>query len=206
MTKTDLKKMYDGKGINEIETVIQKNRGISVEADKQFIFALSYLRNGRFKENPMYAQSSFESYLKGQWNMLIGTFYEKERAYLHFPDEAAKYGVGLIAKVYRRCRPVKEKVVFAEIAKAQAGLKTPIKRDRIEAIIQKYSKPQKEKAPAIGWQGKYEREVKAHEETRKILSQAQNQIERLKATVLELRPLRDMKEALKPYMVETRIQ
>ena len=78
MTKEQLKKRYDGKKIEQIEGEIRDSRSLSYEGQREMIFALSYLRtSGRHKENTLYRESSFEVYLKGQFNMRLGTFMEQ---------------------------------------------------------------------------------------------------------------------------------
>ncbi len=200
MTKEELKQKYDGKKIGEIEKEISENRGLSFTAQREITYALCYLRmSGRFKENPQYKNSSFETYLKGQFNMRLTTYMENEHAILFYPEVAEKYGVGLVAKVRRQCGVRKEKQIFKEIEESQG--KAHINQAKIEAIIKKHSKPKEPKAPAIDWQAKYEAEAEAHRETKRQLKEAREQIERLKATVMELRPLRDMKAAIEPFMI-----
>ena len=202
MTKQELEKKYEGKKIGEIEAEIGKNQDLSFDAQKRMTLALSYLRiTNRYKENPQYKNSTFETYLKGQFNMRLGTFLEKERAIIRFPEEAKKYGIGLVAKVKRVVGAKKESAVFKEIKESQGKL--PIKQAKIEAIIQKYAPAKEKKAPAVNWKMKYDLEVLAHMETKTALQTAKAQIEKLKATVLELRPLRDMKAAIMPFMMES---
>ncbi|MBE9546923.1 MAG: hypothetical protein IMF10_05450 [Proteobacteria bacterium] len=182
MTKEQLKKRYDGKKIGEIESgEIKENKYLSIKAQRDMVRALSYLKDTeRYKENPLYRKSDFANYLAGQYNMRENTFFESERAFTHYPEETKKYGVGLVAKVYRKCGARNEKKVFQEIEKAQGKLKTPIRQDEIESIIQKYSLPPKAKAPAVDYETLYLREVEAHGDTRKQLAEAKRQIERLK--------------------------
>ncbi|MBW2647110.1 MAG: hypothetical protein JRE23_13235 [Deltaproteobacteria bacterium] len=200
MTKEQLKQKYNGKKIGEIEREIEENRGISFEAQRETIFALSYLRmTGRYKENAQYRKSGFETYLKGQYNMRIGTFLENERAVIHYPEIAKQYGIGLVAKIHRKCGARKEATVFREIKESQG--KGPIKQAKIETIIAKYTPAPSIKAPVVDWQAKYEAEARAHKETKRLVNEAKKQIEKLKATVVELRPLRDMKAAIEPFMI-----
>jgi hypothetical protein len=202
MTKEQLKKKYDGKGIDEIEGEIETSKSLSLDGQRGMIFALSYLKSSsRYKENPIYRSASFENYLKGMFNMRLNTFYERERAFVHYPKETEKYGVGLVAKVKRKCGAKKEKTVFNEIREAQKKLKTPIKADQIETIIKKNSPPPKGKPIFIDYKAKYFREEEAHRETKKQLVEARTQIEKLKATVLELRPLRDMADIIAPFII-----
>lgn len=201
MTKQELKKKYEEKKIGEIEAEIGKNQSLSFDAQKRMVLALSYLRmTNRYKENPQYKNSSFTTYLQGQFNMRMGTFMEKERAIIRFPEEAKKYGIGLVAKVHRVVSAKNEKAVFKEIRESQGKL--PIKQAKIEAIIQKYAPVKEPKAPTVDWKMKYDMEVLAHMETKTALKTAKAQIEKLKATVVELRPLRDMKEAMMPFVTQ----
>ena len=202
MTREELRQRYDVMKIGEIESEIKEKHGLSFAAQKEVIYALSYLRaSGRYKENPQYRKSSFETYILGQYNMKVGTFLENERAVLHYPEVAEKYGIGLVAKVHRKCGVKKAAQVFREIKEVQGSLKTPIKRAKIESVIEKHSAPLKPKVPAIDWRERYEREAAAHMDTKRELKEARAQIERLKATVLELRPLRDMAAAIEPFML-----
>ena len=138
--KENLNKMYDGKKIEEIETEITGKHDLLIETQKDMIFALSSLKmTNRYKENPLYRESSFKEYLLGMFNMRENNFYEMERAFIQFPKEARLYGVGLVAKVRRKCGAKKERAVFAEIAIMQGTLKTPIKREKIESIIEKHA-------------------------------------------------------------------
>ena len=199
MTKEQLKKKYDGKKIGDIEREIGQKLGLAFETQREMVLALSYLRmSGRFKENAQYAKSSFETYLKGQYNMRLGTFLEKERAVTYHPEIAKQYGIGLVAKVHRKCEVRKEATVFSEIK--ALGDKGPVKQARIETIITKHSPAPSVKPPVIDWHPKYEAEAKAHRETKKLLIEAKKQIEKLKATVIELMPLRDMRAAIEPFM------
>ena len=198
-TRDQLKQKYDGKAIGDIERLIKESRSTSFAAQRDATLALSYLKmSGRFKENPQYQKSSFETYLMGQYNMRMGTFIENERAVTQFPKVAERYGIGLVAKVRRKCGAKAERTVFKEI-EASHG-KGPIKQAKIETIINKHSPAPAVKAPHVDWHTKYEAEATEHAETKRLLVEANDQIKRLKATVLELRPLRDMKAAIEPFM------
>lgn len=198
-TREQLKQQYDGKAIGDIERLIKESRSTSFAAQREATLALSYLKmSGRFKENPQYKKSSFETYLMGQYNMRMGTFIENERAVIHYPKVAERYGIGLVAKVRRKCGAKAESAVFKEIAASQG--KGPIKQAKIETIIAKHSPAPAVKPPLVDWHAKYEAEATEHAETRRLLVEAKDQIERLKATVVELRPFRGIKEAIEPFM------
>jgi hypothetical protein len=207
MTKDELVKKYKGKGIDEIEKEIQKSHKSSKNAQADMTYMLAYLKySKRWKENPVYKNSSFDDYLMGTCNMRRGTFEDNLHAYMHFPEEAKQYGVGTVAKIRRECGAVKEKEVLKEIAASQKGLKKQIDRDKINAVIKKYTPPKVEKAPVMSWK---ERALNAEallvirddtiREKNEIIRNQAEQIEKLKKTVLELRSLRDMKTALEPF-------
>jgi len=190
---SDLKKKYEKKTINQIEKEIKTNNSLSIEARKNSILALMYLRDSkRYKENPLYRKSSFENYLMGFYNIKIGTFLESARAFNKHPKESVKYGVGLVSKIGRVCGAVKEKTVLKEINDADKKAKIPLKRDKIESIIQKYAKLKPPAKP--GYKELYVNEMKRHQitkdrynETIKELKAAKEQIEKLKVTILSFR-------------------
>jgi len=96
----------------------------SLESRKNATFALYHLKtSGRFKENPLYKKSSFASYLEGVYNIREGSFNESVRAFLTFPKESVKYGVGLVSKIHRKCGSSKEKQVLKEIKEKEKALK-----------------------------------------------------------------------------------
>lgn len=203
MTKEQLKQRYESKTIGEIEKEIEKNRGTSFKAQQGMILALSYLKmTGRFKENPQYRKSGFKTYLSGQFNMRLGTFDESEKAIRHYPEVAEKYGIGLVAKVRRKCGALKEAEVFKEIKQAQGDSKN-INQAKIESIVMKHTPPQKPKVLAKDWKAMYYKEVEKNRELTKELNAARTQIEKLKKTVVEFRPLRDLKAAIEPFMAAT---
>jgi len=189
----DLKTKYDKMTIGQIEGEIKGHRHNSLEAMRESILALLYLKQtGRFKENKLYRKSNFENYLMGFHNTRLNTFMESARAFDKYPEESLQYGVGLVSKVFRACGAIKEKTVLDEIKAADKAAKNPIKRDKIDAIIQKYAKPTPPAQP--GYKTLYIAEMKAHERTKeqyqeavKELKQAREQIEKLKATILNLK-------------------
>ena len=109
--------------------------------------------------------------------------------------------------MFRACGHEKERQAIKEIKETAKSLKTPIQKARIEAIIQKHAK-HPEAPKKVGYKTLYLAEVKQHGITKdqykdalQELKAARKQIEKLKATVLELKPLRGMKEAILPFIV-----
>ena len=193
MTNDELKKQYEKKTISEIEGSIKENNQLSLEARRDAIFALAYLEHsGRYKENPMYRKSNFENYLKGFYNIRINTYMESKRSFMKHEAETIKYGVGLVSKIYRQCGALKEQKVLDDIHATEKGLKAPIKRDKIDAIIQKYAKPTPPAKP--GYKTLYINEMKQHQITKGLyketlleLKEAMARIEKLKETIFKLR-------------------
>ena len=208
-----LKEQYDKRKIGEIEKEIKTKNELSLIARKDAVFALRYLElSGRWKENPTYKKSSFKEYLMGYYSIREGSYREQLRAFTKFEDEALKYGVGIIGKVLRDCGAKKEKLVVEEIKKADKALKNPIQRAKIDTIIKKYAKPKPAAQPGykslyIAERRKNERLMENLTETRKENIKLKAQIEKLKATVLELRPYVAIKDAVMPFIhQETQVE
>jgi len=201
-------KQYENMAITEIEKQIKSNNELSLEARKTSILALLYLkRSGRYKENPLYSKTSFKNYLLNFYNIREKTFDESARAFDKFPKESVKYGVGLVSKITRACGVKKEKEVLEEIKEAQKKLKTPIKREKIDEIIYKHSKPVEAKGP--GYKTRYIEEARLHQITKTRydtaiaeLKVARDQIEKLKATVLKLKPFKNILDTVNEEIAE----
>ena len=199
------KEKYDQKKINEIEKEIRQSNELSLEARKTAIFTLRYLEvTGRYKENAIYRKSSFKEYLIGQFCIRETTYRESFRAFDKFGEASIKYGVGLISKVFRECGTKKERQVIEEIQKAEKASKVPILKSKIETIIQKHAKPSPPAKP--GYKTLYVSEAKQHEITKKRLREAvqelrlaKEQIEKLKATILKMKPVQNMMETIAPF-------
>jgi len=190
-------KQYEKKTIVEIEKDIKTSIESSLESRKDVTFALYHLKtSGRFKENPLYKKSSFASYLEGVYNIREGSFNESVRAFLTFPKESVKYGVGLVSKIHRKCGSSKEKQVLKEIKEKEKSLKTPIKRGQIAKIITQHAKPSPPAKPA--YKSLYENELRMHQVLKERyhdvsteLVAAKEQIEKLKKTIIGLRAIAD---------------
>jgi hypothetical protein len=130
--------------LNVIEKETKEKQILSLEASKKTIFALRHLEvTGRWKENPVYRKSSFKEYLLGFHNIREDNYRDSFRAFDRFEKETMKYGIGIISKIFRECGTKKERQVLDEIQKAERKLKNPIKKDKIETIIQKYARRNK---------------------------------------------------------------
>lgn len=112
----ELKKKYDGKAIAEIESGCKKLVEKSVDNRKEFILGLYYLeRTKRFKENKIYANSTFESYIRTMYNLRYNTYNKERFGFIAHPAAAQKWGVGLIAKIQNVCGAGKVSDVMGKI-------------------------------------------------------------------------------------------
>jgi len=163
--------------------------------EHHMIKVLIYLKtSGRYKENPRYANSSFYQYIDDRFNLRTNMYMEMQTAYVKFPVETIKYGIGLVCKIRRECGPIKAQKVFNLIGDSETNLNKELKRDRIEKIIRAHSiVKRKEHSEKVDWKSLYEDEVAKHEKTKLMLKEANRiiieknaQIERLKKTISDL--------------------
>ena len=197
-------KAYDKKTLSQIEKEIKVNNELSIEKKKDAMFALHYLKtSSRYKENPLYKNSSFKTYLMDVHNMRETTFTENIRAFTWFPKESAKFGVGLMSAIHRKCGAEKEKKVVKEINEKAKALKTPIKRGQIQAIIETHAKPV-HKNPE--YKSLYNNELREHQRTKDRLrgaltelTAAKDQIKRLKETIVGMRDMEPIFNAVNQY-------
>lgn len=134
MTLEELKAKYDTEQISEIELSCQNNIKSIGENRKEFILKLYYLeRTKRFKENKIYANSSFSIYINNVFNLRYSTYNKERFAYIAFPELTIKYGSGLVNKVKQKCGIDKIATVFDLINKT-----VNVNHNQIEAIIDKH--------------------------------------------------------------------
>ncbi len=191
---------YDSMTIADIERKIKELSVASRESMRDMYFALEYLRiSNRFKENPGYKKAVFWQYLEDIFTIREGTYRENVRAFLKFPDESAKYGVGVVAKIDRVCGCAKAKKVMDEIRQKTELSKKPLPRSTIETIIQKNRMTTKIEKTITDWHAMYEAEKIAHQQTIESLKVANaiiydlnDQIVKLKATARKISNIREM--------------
>ena len=192
---------YDGIPLQEIETKIESLYTTSRESQKEMYEILDYLRTTRrFRENPVYAKSTFEDYLEDRFTIRMKTFRENVMAFSKHPEAAVSLGVGVVSKIRRLCGTIKTKKVIDEIQKAGENRKTPLPRAKIETIIRKNADPKKlEKKQHTDWKVMYEYELAAHEKTKEALRIAmakvkefEDQVERLKMTAGMVTSIREI--------------
>jgi hypothetical protein len=194
---------YDGIPIQELETKIESLHVISRGSQKEIFEMLEYLRTtGRFRENPVYAKSTFWQYLDDRFTIRQGTYRENVLAFSRHPQAAISLGAGVIAKINRLCGSIKTKKVIDEIQAATLNRKTPLPRGKIEAIIRKNADPEKLKKKHItDWKAMYEHELATHDRTKEALRAAmarvkelESQVERLKLTANMVTSIREIVE------------
>jgi len=116
---------------------LKESNVLSLEARKDFIFALRHLQiTDRWKENPTYRKSSFKKFLLNRYNMKYKTFRKELRAFGKYEKEIFKYGLGTVLKIIKKGR--KAPHIFDTIQKAELKLIKPIRADRIETIIKTF--------------------------------------------------------------------
>jgi hypothetical protein len=198
---TDLKNKYKNQTIGQIEKLIKSDLEKSIDARREAYLALYHLKtSGRYKENPLYAKSSFKVYLDEVYTIRENSFNESVTAYLKYPEECKSFSVGVISRIRRDCGAKKEKTVMKEIVTKAKSLKVPIKREQIRKIIEAHAKPKSPVKPA--YKTLYNNELRAHQVTKdryddaiKELKAARKQIEKLKITILSFREVVEPREA-----------
>lgn len=183
----ELKKLYDGKKINEVISTADQFCAASKESRIEFIKTLYYLKfTQRFRELPLYKKSTFDQFLMDRFNTRITTFEKEVRAFARFPEETKDLGAGLIDKIDRKCGSDKTGKVIGEIKKAREKKKNKLSRGDVEKIIQQHALPQKPK-PTVVPISEIERQLEAarkeNAELNKALAERNEQINRMKKTI-----------------------
>ena len=187
MNETEKNQKYDGITISELEGKIEKLHILSREHQKEMYECLEYLRmTGRYKENPRYKKSSFWMYLEDRFTIREGSYRGNVRAFTKFPKYTLEYGVGMVSKIDRLCGGMKVDKVISEIQQEATSHKTPLSRDKMESIIQKY-RSVKNKKEKPDWKTMYEHEKAAHETTKEALRFAMKKIKELNEQIEKLK-------------------
>lgn len=189
---------YQTMPIDEIESLIEDNAKTSESAQKTMIYALIYLRaSGRYRENKRYERATFYSYIESRFNIRRVGFLFMQKAFVNFPSETDEFGAGTAVKVLRQCGAKRAKEVFHKLKKAKESVKTELRLEKIDSIINAAS-PKIEKK-VTDYKAMYEREAEAHSHTKEQLREAiaenerlENQVEKLKATASRLSSIRDI--------------
>ena len=189
--KEELKNRYREKKLSVIESFALQYRDQSIELRKDFIMALYYLQfTRRFRENPAYKKESFEAYVNDIFHLRIGTFNQERWAFIKHESSSIKHGPGLITKIKKVCGSLNVKKVIDKIEDAESKRKTPLPRNKKEAIILNHALPVKDKPykePKGVVEAKLQKAEKTIQENGKIKIEKDDQIVKLKATVRALK-------------------
>ena len=183
----DLKKKYDSKPINEVESDCKKNADSASDNRKEFILGLYYLdRTKRYKENPVYAKSTLETYIRSMCNLRKAT-YEKERfAFISHPSSAKKWGVGLISRIQKSCGAGNVPNIMLKINAIPNAT-----HDKIEKVIIQNSKPRPDNKVQVETKINLEsdniRKGKAIAEYIQTINEKDTQIARMRETIMNLK-------------------
>jgi len=201
-----IKQRYTGLTIGQIEKDLQGKFYALYVNHREFILGLMYLRDTtRFKENPMYKNSTFELYVNDRFGLAKEKYHNMLIAYINFPDESMKWGAELIGHIKKKCGIDKIATVVDKITAKDATLKGGIKREGIERIIldeSKDSAPKKELAPPADYKVSYEEALRTIRQLQKEKYALSEQIKKLKKTVRELQPYKKIKNAIEPFIIQ----
>jgi hypothetical protein len=196
MNLSELKKLYDGKSVTELEKDASDNHQLSTQSRKEFIQVMFYFQQTeRFRQIEKFKKSDFASYLRDRWNMTMSQYHNERNIFLNFPAEAEKYGVGIISRIRRKCQLGVEgtRRVLDEIKKEEDKAQKPLSAEKIEKTIQRFTVKKRRRvgpAPTTAKQSSkplcqkcVELEIKLREANKIILEQ-EGQITKLKTALL----------------------
>jgi uncharacterized protein YbgA (DUF1722 family) len=183
METTEINK-YENMNISELETTLKVMSESGRAERKRLIDILDYVKkHGRWKENPRYAKTDFYTWLDDNFYISKNDFLDEYRAYSIFPDLTKEYGVGLVMKVWKAARQKNVTKVFARIKETEAIVSVGDKRAHIANVIETYRVSPAKNNNGISsrthWKEMYEKEVLAHEKTKKELASARKELARL---------------------------
>lgn len=201
MTKEELIKKHSKDNVQELERWVDANVSLNHKCQAEMYGILYYLEfSKRYKENQAYKKSTFETYLMDRFNIRRGTYDKNVMAYMRYPDEAQRFGVGLVAKIRSECGAVKTDVVFKELKELEKRSKKPLSRDTISKVIDKHRKPRQKKAET-DWKTMYNRKAADYEalqarfdKIKKERDDLKEQVKKLKLTADKIIKIRDMLE------------
>ena len=128
-----LKRKLTKKTIAEIENLCDKKSLLSAEYRKEFILSLHYLQSsGKYMDNPQFKKATFGTYLWQRYNLRDGAYNKEKWAYLRYPEESVKIGVGCVTKVREKCGVTKAPKVIEEIMRLDKRT-----HNNIENVIEK---------------------------------------------------------------------
>ena len=179
---SEIRAKYDGKSIEEIERMALESQGTSVEARREFIEALYYLReNGRFRENPKFKDATFATYIHSRFMMSVSQFDRERVAYINFPDATERFGPGVVSKAVKKLGQPGARKVFNSLGKAKTVRAVDVAIDKHAVKLNPPKKGEPEQPI-----DRYEvREVIRDKD--KVIAEQEQQIAKLKRTVVQLK-------------------
>lgn len=204
---------YDSMPIQDLKEMVTATRMKSREYLKEMYTILEYLRTtNRYKEDKMYAKSSFWVFIETEWNIREGTYRENVKVFTKYPDQAMKYGVGLPAKIVKQCGAMKAKEVFTKLEQEEKRIGRMPQRAKIDAIIEQNRDKGKIKHTYTDWQAMYEVEKANHAETKAMLSEAnwkviglQDQIDKMKPIIEKYLKIKESLSSVFPLAINNQI-
>jgi hypothetical protein len=135
MVFDELKKKYDSLEITEIESEMERHGRFSIQHRKEFIFGLYYLeRTKRYRESGRFKAASFDVYLRSVFNLSIQKYEEERKAFIVYPEESQKHGVGIVVNIIKKCGALKAESAIKAIGKARQA--TP---EIVKQVIAQYA-------------------------------------------------------------------
>lgn len=173
---SELKTRYDNDSVSSIERNVKNGITKYQESRAIVIQTLWYLqKTNRFRENSKYEQSTFETYIKNEFNISPSQYRAERWALVAFPDASARFGVGTVTKIRSMCGSDKVRhvldVLNAMKVPSMEAVNQVIHDHRKERIVRTHVCAQCEK-----WSQMYSALMLEN-------SQLQKQIAKLKATV-----------------------
>lgn len=183
MSIEDLKSKYDGKQIDEIESIATATQNSANTARREFVEILFYLRHTkRYRENPQYSKATFGAYIRGVYMMSETTFEQERKMYICFASETKKFGPGVVSKAVKRLGATKA-------VKVLKRLPQNTRIERINTVIESEA-PKKKPAPAADIRTRDQllseiESLKADVRERdRIIAERDEQIAKLKASLM----------------------
>lgn len=181
---------YEAEPLDSIETKIADDMKLAALSYRSYIEMLFYMEHTkRYKQSPGFEHATFNDYLEHRFNLAPSRYYNARKIYVQYPDEASWLGVHFLMEVQRKCGVEAIQPVVEELAKIDKMRETPITVADKDKIVKKYQKPptQKSMKSALYWRQKYNEVKKQLEIALKEIDEKDEQIDKLKITVAELK-------------------
>jgi len=188
MNKKELKAKYDGKKIGGLEKEVDRTIKNIAAAQRKQLDILYYMRfTGRYRENPQYGKSSFDAYLRGRFAPLTEYKFDKlRRAYLHYPEQAEKFGPGVVLDAVNKCGIEGAGKAFREAGEVPEEPTTKFYQN-LHQVIEKHKKEPASRPEPLPTRAELIEENarlrQANADLLAIISEQREQIDRLKETV-----------------------